>query len=77
VTLTATSNRKRHWVRVKRDNVTIVEYRAPTSVQLIRNARTSKHIDGLWLLCHEAGVTWGEFVDLFNIDENYNWDNLL
>lgn len=74
--LTATTNRNPGRIRVKRDNVTIVEYRAPTTVPKIRQAKTSKHIDTLWLLCHQEGVTWSEFVELFNIDENYNWSHL-
>lgn len=74
--LTVTSNRKRRWVRVWRDGNLIVEYSAPTSARLIREAKTSKHIDTLWLLCHQADVTWSEFVELFDIDENYNWSHL-
>lgn len=76
MSLIVTSDRKRHRVRVWRDSELIVEYRAPTSATLIRQAKTSKHIDALWLLCHQAGVTWTEFVELFNIDENYNWSHL-
>lgn len=72
----ATSTRKRNVVRIKRDGVVIVEYRANVSIAMLNKAKTSKHLDALWSLCHQAGVTWPEFVALFDVDENYMWDNL-
>lgn len=74
--LSETSIRKRNVVRVKRDGVVIVEYRANVSVAMLKQCKTSKHLDALWLLCHQAGVTWPEFVALFDVDEKYMWDNL-